>query len=178
MSAFKTDTQNLVSRIPWKEFLKDQLFKLIGFLILSILIIGTIIYSGKMTNIDSILTGELTDLELAIQDQNSLITIILSTFCFLLVLIGFSKILLFDMAEEFGLRDEETHKIKFDLRFFLFAALAISSIEGFSTAYFFATFLPFNFEKDLSKYIGQITYLSSPLETIIITYNKLILILE
>lgn len=126
MSAYKTDTQNLIRRIPWKEFLKDQLFKLIGFLILSILIIGTIIYSGNMTNIESILTGELTDLELAIQDQNSLITIILSTLCFLLVLIGFSKILLFDMAEEFDLRDEETHKIKFDLKFFLFAALAIS----------------------------------------------------
>ncbi|MFX1507254.1 MAG: SHOCT domain-containing protein [Promethearchaeota archaeon] len=79
-----------------------------------------------MTNIDSILTGKLTDLELAIQDQNSLITIILSTFCFLFVLIGFSKILLFDMADEFGLRDEDTHKIKFNFRFFLFAALTIS----------------------------------------------------
>ena len=126
MSSYKTDSQDLLSRIPWKEFLKDQFFKLIGFLIISILIIGTIIYSGKMTNIDSILTGEVTDLELAIRDQNSLITIILSTLCFLFVLIGFSKILLFDMADEFGLRDEETHKIKYDFRFFLFSALAIS----------------------------------------------------
>jgi len=126
MSSFETDSKNLISRIPWKEFLKDQLFKLIVFFILSILIICTIIYSGNMTNIDSILTGELSDLELAIQDQNSLITIILSTICFLLVLIGFSKILLFDMADEFGLRDEETHKVKLDLRFFLFAALTIS----------------------------------------------------
>ncbi|MHA2328790.1 MAG: SHOCT domain-containing protein, partial [Candidatus Hodarchaeales archaeon] len=61
-----------------------------------------------------------------IQDQNSLITIILSTICFLFVLVGFSKILLFDMAEEFGLRDGETSKVKFDLRFILFAALTIS----------------------------------------------------
>ncbi|MHA2306516.1 MAG: SHOCT domain-containing protein [Candidatus Hodarchaeales archaeon] len=126
MSSYKTDSTNLISRIPWKEFLKDQLYKLIGFLILSILIISTIIYSGNMTNIDTILTGELTDLELAIQDQNSLITIIISTICFLFVLVGFSKILLFDMAEEFGLRDEETNKVKFDLRFILFAALTIS----------------------------------------------------
>jgi len=51
MSAVKTDSKSFVSRIPWKEFLKDQLYKLIGFLILSILIIGTIVYSGNMTNI-------------------------------------------------------------------------------------------------------------------------------
>jgi hypothetical protein len=126
MSSHLTDSKGMVSRIPWKEFLKEQLYKLIGFLILSILIIGTIIFSGRMTNIDTILTGELTNLQLAIQDQNSLITIILSTICFLLVLFAFSKILLFDMAEEFGLKNEETEKVRYDLRFILFTALVLS----------------------------------------------------
>jgi hypothetical protein len=47
-----------------------------------------------------------------------------------------------------------------------FAAFAMFSKDGFSTACFIATFRPFNRETALSKYRGYITYLFSSLETI------------
>lgn len=104
-----------ISRIPWKEYLSTQLFKLFGLLVITLLLIAIMIISddiGELTNV----TYENTDYTLII---------ILSSLCFFLVLFGFSKIVLFDMADEFGLRDE-TGKMVYNLRFFLFTLLAIS----------------------------------------------------
>ncbi|MHA2244690.1 MAG: hypothetical protein ACXADY_06940 [Candidatus Hodarchaeales archaeon] len=104
-----------MSRVPWKEYSKSQIFKIIGFLVLALLIIGVMIVSEGI------------DLSTAtVEDPEYIIAVFLSSICFLLVLIGFSKIVLFDMAVEFGLRDETTDKMVYNARFFLFAALALS----------------------------------------------------
>ncbi|MFX1246385.1 MAG: hypothetical protein ACFFBQ_03260, partial [Promethearchaeota archaeon] len=104
-----------LSRIPWKEYLKSQLYKIFGFLIIALLIIGVMIVSQDI------------DLSTAsINDPKYIIAVLLSSLCFFLVLIGFSKIILFDMASEFGLRDEESNQIVYNTRFFLFSALALS----------------------------------------------------
>jgi len=116
MSSVTTDTK----RIPWKFYLKSQLLKLFGFLVLAILVIVVMIVSADI------------DLETATSaDPIYLFAVALSSICFILVLIAkiihcFSKIILFDMAAEFGLRDENTQKMKYNLRFFLFASLALS----------------------------------------------------
>ncbi len=104
-----------ITRIPWKEYLKSQIYKIIGFIIIAILIIGVMFVSQEI------------DLSTAtMNDTAYVLAVLLSSICFILVLIGFSKIVLFDMASEFGLRDEETNRIIFNARFFLFAALALS----------------------------------------------------
>ncbi|UCG04273.1 MAG: hypothetical protein JSW11_09860 [Candidatus Heimdallarchaeota archaeon] len=104
-----------LTRIPWKEYLRSQLYKIIGILIIAILIIGVMFVSQEI------------DLSTAtINDPSYVLAVLLSSLCFILVLIGFSKIVLFDMASEFGLRDEETNRIGYNARFFLFAALALS----------------------------------------------------
>jgi hypothetical protein len=103
-----------VSRIPWREYLSKQLTTLIGLAIITIMLIVIMILSADI------------DLStVSITDTNYLIAIILSSICFFLVLLGFSKIVLFDMANEFGLRDEEG-KMVYNFRFFLFALLALS----------------------------------------------------
>jgi len=116
MSSLITDTKEVIIRIPWKEYLVSQIYKIIGFVVLAILIIGTMFYSAQITDIET----------MTIEDPIYVITVALSSICFILVLIGFSKIVLFDMANEFGLRDEETNNMIYDTRFFLFAALALS----------------------------------------------------
>lgn len=116
MSSLITDTKEVITRIPWKEYLVSQIYKIIGFIVLAILIIGTMVYSAEITDLET----------MTIEDPSYVITVALSSICFILVLIGFSKIVLFDMANEFGLRDEETNKMIYDIRFFLFSALALS----------------------------------------------------
>ncbi|MFX0185357.1 MAG: hypothetical protein ACFE95_19925 [Candidatus Hodarchaeota archaeon] len=116
MSSVITDTKEIITRIPWKEYLVSQIYKIIGFIVLAVLIIGTMVYSEQITDLET----------MTIEDPIYVITVALSSICFILVLIGFSKIVLFDMANEFGLRDEETNKMIYDARFFLFAALALS----------------------------------------------------
>ena len=49
----------------------------------------------------------------------------MSSIAYLVVLIGFTKIILFDMADEFGLRDE-TGNMVYSFRFWLFALLIVS----------------------------------------------------
>ena len=111
-----TRSSKIAIRIPWKEYLRKQSIKILGFIIIACLIIGVMLVSQQM--------GELQDVSR--QDPNYLFAVFLSSICFILVLIGFSKIVLFDMGEEFGLKDEETNKTRFDLRFFLFSTLALS----------------------------------------------------
>ncbi|MFX0087545.1 MAG: hypothetical protein ACFFAU_17980, partial [Candidatus Hodarchaeota archaeon] len=115
MSSFISDTTDAISRIPWKLYIKSQLYKIIGFMILALLVIGVMIVSSEI------------DLETSTSaDPMYVFAVALSSLCFILVLIGFSKVILFDMASEFGLRDEETEKIVYNARFFLFTALALS----------------------------------------------------
>ncbi len=111
-----TSSSKIAIRIPWKEYFRKQSVKLLGFIIIACLIIGVMFVSQQM--------GELQDISR--QDPNYLFAVFLSSICFILVLIGFSKIVLFDMGKEFGLRDEKTDKTRFDLRFFLFSTLALS----------------------------------------------------
>ncbi len=115
MSTIISDTADAVSRVPWKIYLKSQMYKLLGFVVLALLVIGVMILSDEI------------DLETSTSsDPVYLIAVAFSSICFILVLIGFSKVILFDMASEFGLRDEKTNKMKYDKRFFLFASLALS----------------------------------------------------
>ena len=109
-----------LTRIPWKEYIKNQMAKVIGFLVLALLIIGVMIVS------EGIDLSPPFDFAEEVTDLRYLIAVILSSVCFILVLVGFSKIILFDMASEFGLRDENTDKMVYNTRFFLFAALALS----------------------------------------------------
>jgi hypothetical protein len=103
-----------VSRIPWKEYLSKQFVTLVGLSIITLMLIAIMVLSADI------------DLStVTISDNNYLIAIILSSICFFLVLFGFSKIVLFDMADEFGLRDENG-KMIYNSRFFLFALLALS----------------------------------------------------
>ena len=103
-----------ISRIPWKEYLSNQFVTLVGLSIITLMLIAIMILSADI------------DLStVTISDNNYLIAIILSSICFFLVLFGFSKIVLFDMADEFGLRDENG-KMIYNSRFFLFALLALS----------------------------------------------------
>jgi hypothetical protein len=96
-------------------YVKSQLYKIIGFLVLAFLVISVMVVSSEIDLATS--TSE---------DPMYVFAVALSSLCFILVLIGFSKIILFDMASEFGLRDEETEKMIYNARFFLFAALALS----------------------------------------------------
>ncbi|MHA2075355.1 MAG: hypothetical protein ACW97X_12110 [Candidatus Hodarchaeales archaeon] len=115
MSSLISDTADAVSRVPWKIYLKTQLYKLLGFFVLAILVIGVMILSNEI------------DLETSTSsDTIYLVAVAFSSLCFILVLVGFSKVILFDMAGEFGLRDEETNKMMYNARFFLFASLALS----------------------------------------------------
>jgi hypothetical protein len=103
-----------VSRIPWKEYLSKQFATLVGLSIITLMLIAIMVISADI------------DLStVSISDTTYLIAIILSSICFFCVLLGFSKIVLFDMANEFGLRDENG-KMIYNSRFFLFALLALS----------------------------------------------------
>ena len=103
-----------VSRIPWKEYLSKQFVTLVGLSVITLMLIAIMVLSADI------------DLSIvSISDTNYLIAIILSSICFFCVLLGFTKIVLFDMADEFGLRDENG-KMIYNSRFFLFALLALS----------------------------------------------------
>ncbi|MHA2295143.1 MAG: hypothetical protein ACXAEU_13630 [Candidatus Hodarchaeales archaeon] len=122
MSSFISGTKEVIQRVPWKEYFFSLVYKLLGFLVIALLLIGCIIFSQSI---------DLTNITLG--DPIFLITIALSSICYILVLVGFTKIILFDMANEFGLRDEKTGKIVFDAKFFLFAALIISFCSAIYT---------------------------------------------
>ena len=103
-----------VSRIPWKEYFSKQFVTLVGLSVITLMLIAIMVLSADI------------DLSIvSISDTNYLIAIILSSICFFCVLLGFTKIVLFDMADEFGLRDENG-KMIYNSRFFLFALLALS----------------------------------------------------
>ncbi|MHA2225202.1 MAG: hypothetical protein ACXAC8_08350 [Candidatus Hodarchaeales archaeon] len=118
MNSFITGTKEAITRIPWKSYLKSQFYKIMGLLFVAILIIAIMFLSEGIT--DSQLSTP------DFNDPNYLLSMLLSSLCFFLVLFGFSKIVLFDMGQEFGLRNEDTKKMVFNSRFFLFAALALS----------------------------------------------------
>ncbi|MFW9993513.1 MAG: hypothetical protein ACFFD4_15825 [Candidatus Odinarchaeota archaeon] len=115
MSSILTGAKETIQRIPWKEYFANILVKLLGILAIFLLLIGTLFLSEKI-NLDNY----------SVTDLNYILLIISSSACFLLVLGGFSKIILLDMADEFGLKDETTGKIVFNARFFFFAVLIIS----------------------------------------------------
>ncbi|PWI46894.1 hypothetical protein CEE45_14485 [Candidatus Heimdallarchaeota archaeon B3_Heim] len=104
-----------VSRIPWKEYLSKQMVKIIGLLLITFLLIIVMIISVGIEDLSTVTYG----------NTEYVVAIVLSTLCFFLVLIGFSKIVLFDMADEFGLRDE-SGKMMYNSRFWLFTLLALS----------------------------------------------------
>ncbi|MFW9779195.1 MAG: hypothetical protein ACFFE8_10110 [Candidatus Heimdallarchaeota archaeon] len=109
------------SRIPWKEYLKTQFYKILGFLFMALLIVGVMVASRDIENF------AVLDFRMIPQEPTFLVAMVLSSICFFLVLLGFSKIVLVDMAEEFGLRDPESGRIEYrSSKFFLFAALALS----------------------------------------------------
>lgn len=114
MSTVISSVKVKIKRIPWGVYLKKQLYKLLGFLGLGILIIGIMVVSSEI-NLETATSA----------DPLYLIAVALSSICFILVLIGFSKIILFDMGNEFGLRNDENNTV-YNARFFLFAALALS----------------------------------------------------
>jgi hypothetical protein len=104
-----------VTRIPWKEYLSKQMVKVIGFLLITFLLIAIMIISS-----------EIQDLSISsYTETNYIIAAALSSLCFFLVLFGFSKIILFDMADEFGLRDDSGNMC-YNRRFWLFTILALS----------------------------------------------------
>ncbi len=103
-----------VARIPWKEYLAKQMIKIIGVLFITLLLIIVMVVSADIDL--STVTYESTEY---------IVAIIVSTLCFFLVLFGFTKIVLFDMANEFGLRDEDG-KMVYNVRFWLFTMLALS----------------------------------------------------
>ena len=80
-----------VSRIPWKEYLSQQMVKVIGFLLITFLLIAIMLISVEIQDLSVSSYGE----------TNYIIAAALSSLCFFLVLFGFSKIILFDMADEF-----------------------------------------------------------------------------
>ncbi|MFW9854803.1 MAG: hypothetical protein ACFFFG_07065 [Candidatus Thorarchaeota archaeon] len=121
MSSAIATTKEAVTRIPWKHYLKAQFYKILGFLFMALLIIGVMIASDDIENF------AVLDFRMIPQEPTFLVAMTLSSICFFLVLLGFSKIVLVDMAEEFGLRDPESGKIEYrSFKFFLFAALALS----------------------------------------------------
>ncbi len=104
-----------VTRIPWREYLAKQMIKIIGILVITILLIIVMVISASIEDLSTVTYG----------NTEYVIAIILSSLCFFLVLFGFSKIVLFDMANEFGLRDD-SGKMVYNTRFWLFAVLALS----------------------------------------------------
>ncbi len=105
------------TRIPWREYLSEQIVKLLGLGFITLLLVLTMNFSsGLDLNVLSTVDYNYT---------NYLIVIILSSLAFILVLVGFSKIILFDMAEEFGLRDDNGNMV-YNLRFLLLLILALS----------------------------------------------------
>ncbi len=106
-----------VSRVPWREYLSDQLIKILGLGFITLLLVVTMEFSARL--------GSGILLTVNYSNTDYLIIIIMSSLAFVLVLIGFCKIILFDMAEEFGLRDDNG-KIVYNLRFWLLTILALS----------------------------------------------------
>ena len=106
-----------ISRIPWREFLSKQLIKILGLGFIALLLVITMIFSNDL-NLEVLLTDDYSN-------TNYLIVIIFSSIAYFFVVIGFTKIILFDMAKEFGLRDD-TGDMVFNLRFWLFAKLNVS----------------------------------------------------
>ena len=104
-----------ISRIPWKEYLSRQLVKVFGFILLAFLLISIMIISFQIDDLSVSSYGT----------SEYLLAAGLSSLCFFLVLFGFSKIVLFDMANEFGLRDDSGN-MRYNKRFWLFTMLALS----------------------------------------------------
>ncbi|MHA2167654.1 MAG: hypothetical protein ACXAAT_17540 [Candidatus Hodarchaeales archaeon] len=106
-----------ISRIPWKEYLAKQFIKILGLGFIALLLFIVMVFSYDL-DLEILLT-------LDFSDYNYLIVIILSSLAFIFVLFGLIKIILFDMAEAFGLRDT-TGGMVYNLRFWLFAILIVS----------------------------------------------------
>ncbi|MHA1976483.1 MAG: hypothetical protein ACW98I_06280 [Candidatus Hodarchaeales archaeon] len=104
-----------VSRIPWKEYLSKQMIKIIGLLFITVMLIIVMVISAGIEDLSTVTYG----------NTEYVVAIIISSLCFFLVLFGFSKIVLFDMADEFGLRDESGNMV-YNTRFWLFTMLALS----------------------------------------------------
>ena len=106
-----------ISRIPWREYLSEQLKKILGIGLITLLLVITMTFSIDL-NLDNLFTIDFSD-------TDYLIVILFSSIAYLFVLIGFTKIIIFDMAEEFGLRDEAGNMV-YNLRFWFFAILVVS----------------------------------------------------
>ncbi len=106
-----------ISRIPWREYLSRQFATILGLGFIAVLLFIIMIFSARIDP-EVLSTVDFSD-------TDYLIVIILSSIAFIVVLIGFTKILLFDMAREFGLKDD-TGKMVYNVRFWLFALLILS----------------------------------------------------
>ena len=104
-----------IKRIPWKEYLSKQVAKVFVFVLLTFLLISIMLISF-----------EIEDLSVSAYGTTEYIfAAILSSLCFFIVLIAFSKVVLFDLANDFGMRDE-SGKMIYGKRFWLFTMLALS----------------------------------------------------
>ena len=90
-----TETKEKIKRIPWKEYLKKQMVKIAGFIIIAFLIISVMLVSQEMGSLESVDR----------QDPLYLAAVALSSICFILVLVGFSKIVLFENVPAISLLD-------------------------------------------------------------------------
>ena len=91
------------------------MIKIVGLLLITVMLIIVMVISAEIEDLSTVTYG----------NTEYVIAIIISSLCFFLVLFGFSKIVLFDMADEFGLRDESGNMV-YNTRFWLFTMLALS----------------------------------------------------
>ncbi|GAG56192.1 unnamed protein product, partial [marine sediment metagenome] len=109
--------KTLKSRIPWSEYISGQLIKILGLGLLTLILVINMVLSAGL-DLELLSTPDFSNIDY-------LIVIILSSVAFIFVLIGFTKIVLFDMAEEFGLRDDAGNMV-YNFRFWLFTILDLS----------------------------------------------------
>lgn len=114
-------SDGVVKRLPWKEFLKNQIIKLVVFLVMVLLVLAIITLSRNIapdaseTNPSDIVGYGTIDYWLLIITSSAL---------YLLVLFSFGKVVFFDHNEEFGI----TNLISW--RSFWFFSLVIAFISA------------------------------------------------
>ncbi len=108
-----------IKRIPWREFIRNQFKKLVGFLIMLIMMLIIISLSNDVSggsdeiNPDNIISSS---------SNNDLLLIFLSSSLFLIVLAFFTKVVFIDHKFEFGIENWKSQ------RAFWFFLLTISFI--------------------------------------------------
>ncbi len=98
--------KKIIKRIPWKEFIRSQMLRIIGFIISLIFMLIIITLSNKLIGDPN----QINPSNIIAINQTSILLILLSSILFIAVVGFFTKVIFYDKKDEFGIESFKSVK--------------------------------------------------------------------